>query len=758
MRKCYFLLLAYICLIVWFLPSEALAQEDMFQLPAEDILELAKKNETLKDLLNVEVTSASNTAEKISNAPASILVITKEQIKQRGYRNLVDVLEDLPGMDLSIAYGDTYYKAYWRGYRNTIGDPFLLMIDGLIFNELYFNQTRTLISIPLSYIEQIEVVYGPASSVYGANASMGVINIITRKSFKTTESGASGNITMSDKGYTWADMNYFYQKDKFRLSIAGKMERGDLNQRVNNNDFYWLRDELYNDRKLWGKFVDNPSIAGKFSSPMELLSIDARAQIDKIEMGVQFFENNTGYGTIYPADKVQNLSRWNMYEASLFGRYTTKITDKLASRTLLRYRSSGLNPESQYLEGYNVQNSSASPTNIGGALVPAGQSVRVLDYSYWQTQNRSYSFFQDIDWEISSKFFLKTGLKFENKDLQKAYDINYSDAFFPDSLKNINLAYPAPVSPNYRRENRITWLDRGIYAQLRYNLTENDIFNVGLRLDHNSSYQEAFTIRAGYIRKFEHLLLKAFYGESFQEPTPRLLYGGWKGSGSDPNLKPELSRTLEIIANYTVEKMAHNLNVYYVNVYNTIVSFPGGATNIGERAVLGLDYQLQAVLPWFKKTEVWAFYSATLMQEEKQFNAQKEVTGTGMIGDLATHKVYFGINSAITDRFNINLRGRYIGERKTITSNPVGKVNPFLVADLTLTYQNSKVRGMGFSLGCTNLFNTQYFHAGLREADTGVGGNGSGWDGLAWNGSQGWYNSLLPQPRRMIFLSLLFRL
>jgi len=744
-----------ICLFIGFIETSH-AQEDLFRLPAEDILDIVKKKEGLKDQLNVEVTSASNTAEKVSNAPASILVINREQIKQRGYRTLIDLMQDIPGMDLSIAYGDTYMKAYWRGYRNTIGDPFLLMIDGVIFNELYFNQTRTLISVPLSYIEQVEIVYGPASSVYGANASMGVINIITRKNFKANESGFVGKVSGSTKGYNWLDLNYFYQKDKFRLSIAGRLEKGNVNQSINNNDFYWLSNDIYSDKKLWGAMVNNPSIAGSFSSPTQNIGFDLRAQIDKIEIGLQYFQNNTGYGTIYPADRIQNLSRWNMPETSLYARYTTKINDKIMSRTMLRYRNSSLNPESQDLQGYNVKNNTSAPKLIGGTLVAPNESARIIEYSYWQTQNSSISFYQDFDWEISKNLFLKTGVKIESKDLQKAYDINQGTSFFPDSLKNATLAYPTPLSTTYRRENRIYWLDKGVYTQLRYTFQENNILNVGLRLDHNSSYGQAFTLRTGYIRKFNNLFIKVFYGESFQEPVPRLLYGGWKGAGSDPDLKPERSRTLEFIANYTTEKLGQNLNVYYVNVYNTIVNFAGGATNIGDRTVIGLDYQVQAVLPLFKKTEIWGFYSAILNQQENKFNAQKEVVGKGIIGDLATHKIYFGINSLITDKFNVNLKGRYIGSRETVQTNPIRQVNSYLVADLTLTYQNPLIKGLGLSIGCTNLFNTQYYHAGLRSADSGQ--EAGSWSGTTWNGSKGWYNSLLPQPRRVIFASLLFSL
>ena len=135
---------------------------------------------SLEELMNVHVVSASNISEKLSEAPATVIVIGADEIRRRGYRELSQILDDLPCMDIIRPYGDTYFKNYWRGYRNTVGDPFLVMIDGVVFNHLYFNTADVLVTFPITNIERVEVVYGPASSVYGASAFMGVINVITR--------------------------------------------------------------------------------------------------------------------------------------------------------------------------------------------------------------------------------------------------------------------------------------------------------------------------------------------------------------------------------------------------------------------------------------------------------------------------------------------------------------------------------------------------------------------------------------------------
>jgi outer membrane cobalamin receptor len=96
----------------------------------------------------VTVVSASNTSEKLAEAPATVIVITRDDLAKRGYTELSQVLDDLPGMQVVRPYGATYLKNYWRGFRNTIGDPFLLLLDGVVLNHLYFNTADVLVTLP----------------------------------------------------------------------------------------------------------------------------------------------------------------------------------------------------------------------------------------------------------------------------------------------------------------------------------------------------------------------------------------------------------------------------------------------------------------------------------------------------------------------------------------------------------------------------------------------------------------------------------
>ena len=123
--------------------------------------------------------SASKVPEDPREAPATIVLVTADQIERRGYADLEAVLHDLPGFDISRGNGDLYSNIYQRGYRSNATDRTLLLVDGVEQNDLHSNIVYLSRQYPLSNVSRIEVVYGPASITYGPNAFSGVINIVT---------------------------------------------------------------------------------------------------------------------------------------------------------------------------------------------------------------------------------------------------------------------------------------------------------------------------------------------------------------------------------------------------------------------------------------------------------------------------------------------------------------------------------------------------------------------------------------------------
>lgn len=685
---------------------------------------------SLENLLDVKITSASNRAEKLSEAPATVIVISKDDIAERGYTSTMEILDDLPGMENIVTNGDLYVRNYWRGFRNNMGAPFLLLVDGIVFNHLYYNNVSAYPTIALSNIERVEFVYGPASSVYGANAFMGVINIITRNDLKENGSKISATMTAGDNKRYIGDVNLFYKKDDLRFSLTARFETGNLKHDDVHNRMEWTKDKYYADRTIWGGFVDNPNIAGRFSSPIEHRSVDLRGFMGNTELGVQYYSLNSGYGFSYAADKATSHGVWIREEKSIYLRHKEQISEKLSSKTMLRYRESNVPPHSYFVENYNGK----------------------VDYSYWPVHCFSWSLFQDFEWILTDKLSLVTGIKYERKDLQKAYREVYGPSLPPDQVDSGT--YPYPKIPNQSREdfNRIQTEDKGVYLQTKYLINDNHHLHLGLRIDDNSEYGTNATFRGGYVAKFGKFIAKALFGQAYQEPPPRILYGGWSGGGSDPNLDPEKSSTLEFSLTHTGKSVSHTVSFYYIKNKDTILSVTGGAQNIGERKIYGLDYHFRAILKpsFMKQLKLWAYYSWIDGKGDELHPGG--ILKWAEIGDLADHKFWFGATGKFTDKCQLTLRCRYIAKRETIQTNPIKSIDSYFTADINFSYKLNK--SMSIALKVNNLFDTEYFHPGVRDASSGE--TPGYWEGGTWHGSSGWNLSKAPQPGRTVFLSLRF--
>lgn len=622
------------------------------------------------------------------------------------------------------------------------------MVDGMVQNQLWTNTSQIMAALPMSNIKSVEVVYGPASSVYGANAFMGVINVITKKSLGGNGTSVTTNTFSSINNYFTGDYNVFYEKGDLKLSFTGRMENGNVNEFIDNNDFEWTKDKYYADALLWGDVVNNEHLGGSYSSPISNRAIDFRAFYGDFEIGLNLYRLSTGYGSAYPADKVQNANRWPQEEQSIFLKHSKQISEKVNVRTLVRYRNSDITNDGLFIEAYNTTSDTAADPS---------QLFRVVDFSSWSTYNNSVSFFQDFDLRLHEKISVLAGLKYEYKDLERAYNAVYSDAVYPGDITKASAMYPQ-ITPSVNfYDNRVIMIDKAAYLQAKLNIVANHSISLGARYDFNSQYGGTPTFRLGYVGSINKITFKALYGQAYQEPTMRNLYGGWGGSGSNENLKPEKSQTAEASLSFLNSKFSSLISAYYVNNTNTIVGDKASAVNLGERNLAGIDIHLRTQLDvsFLDRLNAWAYYSFILLDEEQKFDESNNVVGTDIIGDLAHHKVYFGITADFAKRFTVNIRGRYIGERQTVSTNPLGSVPAYLTFDGNINVRDLFVKGLGLSLKLVNIADVTYYHPGVREADSGnTPGAWADAMNYQWNGSSGWYNSLLPQPHRFIMLGI----
>lgn len=140
---------------------------------------------SLEELANIEITSVSRRPEPLSGTPASVYVITADDIRLSGATTLPEALRLAP--NLQVAQLDArQYAISARGFNNAIGNKLLVLIDGRtvyapFFSGVLWDQQ----DVMLEDVERIEVISGPAPAVWGTNAVNGVINVVTRSAAQT---------------------------------------------------------------------------------------------------------------------------------------------------------------------------------------------------------------------------------------------------------------------------------------------------------------------------------------------------------------------------------------------------------------------------------------------------------------------------------------------------------------------------------------------------------------------------------------------
>ena len=146
---------------------------------SNDELELLDLN--LEDLLNVEVTSVSKKPQKYFTSPAAIYVVSAEEIRRSGATTIPDLLRRVPGLHVGRIDANKWSVSS-RGFPGRFANKLLVLLDGRsVYDPSFAGVYWETEEIILQDIERIEVIRGPGSTLWGANAVNGVINIISKK-------------------------------------------------------------------------------------------------------------------------------------------------------------------------------------------------------------------------------------------------------------------------------------------------------------------------------------------------------------------------------------------------------------------------------------------------------------------------------------------------------------------------------------------------------------------------------------------------
>jgi len=272
-----------------FVPS-AQSSDDVFQFFAEE----------------AQVTSASRIPMARKEAPATVYVVTSQDIKDSGAQTIWDALRGVPGVDV-MQTRTNQGELSIRGLNKPLNNRTLILVNGRTELNTFFDfVTWESIPFTMQEIDRIEVVEGPASAVYGANAVNGVINIIT----KTPEQfqGGQASFVAGDYNTHIADYDYGRKLDKwaYRFGIGYRAM-----DRFENSDNLASRSGKFNVSTEYAPDADSKlSVSGGLTRlNTEVTSGSAGTFFNKGSEG--FFE------TVYRNRGTKYRAYWNRYRTKL---------------------------------------------------------------------------------------------------------------------------------------------------------------------------------------------------------------------------------------------------------------------------------------------------------------------------------------------------------------------------------------------------------------------------------------------------------
>lgn len=161
---------------------------------------------SLEDLLEVKVLTIARKAQRISDIPAAVTVVTAEDIRRSGARSIPDALRQVPGVEVAQV-GAGRYAVSIRGFNGRFANALLVQLDGRsIYSPLFSGVFWESLNLMMEDIERIEVIRGPGAALWGANAVNGVINIVSRRA-----TGTQGSLVVAavdDQGKPTAAARY----------------------------------------------------------------------------------------------------------------------------------------------------------------------------------------------------------------------------------------------------------------------------------------------------------------------------------------------------------------------------------------------------------------------------------------------------------------------------------------------------------------------------------------------------------------------
>lgn len=665
------------------------------------------------------VSIATGTKQTVRRAPSVTSVITAEDIKAMGATNLDEVMESIPGVHVNRS-ASSYFSIYTiRGMGNTptVNPQVLMLQNGIPTSSAWRGDRGQSVGAPLlENIARIEVIRGPGSALYGADAFSGVINIITKNA--ATASGTEVGVRLG----SFNSRNIWVQHGSRHgaLDVAAYLQVG----RSDGTNQTLAADAA---TRLNRAFGGTSSLApGSLNTGDEVVDAQLDLGYDKwrLRTGIKQRTADTGAGISYALDPVgseetrrinADLS-WNddNFTPNWGLGFTAGYVQQIEDNSYQMY-APGTN-----FPPYTV--SATTPAGIRALLGPVGTTVRTFTNGMlgmpgrWERQfrvsaNATYNGFAGHN--------IRLGLGHEDLNM---YQIRTVKNFWlrTDSAAAL-IGVPVPtgavidygvLQPHqlpHRRFNDYA------YIQDEWNFARDWSLTAGIRNDNFSDFGNTTNPRLALVWDASlDLTAKLMFGQAFRAPSFNEQYGVNPTGDGNPNIKPEKIRTIETAFAWQARNsLKLNLNLYHYTMKDTIrpVTKPGGIgaqyTNTGQ--LHGSGMEVEAVWDASRNLRV----TANLALQE----SIDESTNTDA-GYAPRKHAYARADWRMADNWMLSPQLNWVADRRRVKGDTRPQVPDYTTFDLTLHNSREK-KQWNFAVTARNLFNATALEPTLYVAPPG---------------------------------------
>lgn len=617
----------------------------------------------LMDLRVDKVSSASKYEQKVTQAPASVSIVTAEDIRKFGHRTLADVLRSMRGLFVSDDRNYSFLGS--RGFLRP-GDynsRMLLLIDGHRMNDNVYDGAYVggEAMVDMALIERVEFIRGPSSSIYGSSAFFGVINVITKKTAAaegTAISGSAGSFgtyeeTISHGMRLGADADLLVSATNQRSAGERHIYYPEFDQRISD-------DPRARDDGVASNTDGNDSFGlfGRVRYREVSLSAFLTSRTKQVP--------TASFGTMF-----------NGGEQTTDGRSFLDLKFEHAISTTWQVNGRAYYDYWDYTGDYP-----------GDSAAPGTPPDRVV------FTDEAQGTWAGTEWQFTGRLFdlhtLVAGVEY--RENLKAHQRNYDETSLPDF---------------YLDDNRRSRTE-AVYVQGDFALAAKLHLNAGLRYDdYPQGFGSTINPRLGLIgNPLDNTTVKALYGQAFRAPNlyERFYY---PAQAARPELEPEKIRTYELVVEQYFDRR-HRLSVsaYHYAISQLITQRADEnddifLDNLANTKADGVEIEFEG--KYDSGVHGWASY------------ALQRATDSGSGEELASsprHMAKFNLHAPVVrNRLSAAVELQYHGSVSTLSG---GRAGGFLLSNLNLVSEPF-AGGLEMSAGVQNLFNRQYGYPGAEE-------------------------------------------